>query len=123
MILALLAVLNFVNMMAAGVQNRRQELAALESIGMTSKQIKKTLSAEGLGYGVISIIGALILGVPVSYMVFQSMNLYNMSFSMPILANAGLFLVILLICMIVPPWIYRVSEKESILERLREEGE
>ncbi|WP_269478253.1 ABC transporter permease [Hominibacterium faecale] len=123
LILALLAVLNFVNMMAAGVQNRRQELAALESIGMTSKQIKKTLSAEGLGYGVISIIGALILGVPVSYMVFQSMNLYNMSFSMPILANAGLFLVILLICMIVPPWIYRVSEKESILERLREEGE
>ena len=48
-VIALLAVLNYINMMAASVQNRSQELATLESIGMTTKQIRKMLRLEGCG--------------------------------------------------------------------------
>ncbi len=58
-IIAMLAVLNFLNMMAAGVENRAREFAALESIGMTTKQIKKMLQTEGIGYAVISIFRSL----------------------------------------------------------------
>lgn len=58
-IIAMLAVLNFLNMMAAGVENRAREFATLESIGMTTKQIKKMLQTEGIGYAVISIFRSL----------------------------------------------------------------
>ena len=40
-ILAVLAVMNYLNVMAASVQARRDELATLESIGMTVKQTEK----------------------------------------------------------------------------------
>ena len=49
-LIALLAVFNYIHMMAAGVQNRSGELAALESIGMTQAQLKQMLMLEGAGY-------------------------------------------------------------------------
>lgn len=82
-IIAMLAVLNYLNMMAASVQNRSKEFATLESIGMTTKQIKKMLRMEGVGYTIISIAISLIVGIPVSYVVFNGMNLYRISFSIP----------------------------------------
>lgn len=118
-IIAMLAVLNYLNMMAAGVQNRSKEFATLESIGMTTKQIKKMLRVEGIGYAVISIIISLIAGLPVSYAVFDAMNLYRISFSIPWVSNLILFGAALVLCMIVPVLIYQKTQNASIIERLR----
>lgn len=52
-ILAVLSILNYINMMAAGVQNRAKEFATLESLGMTSGQIKKSWSGRGLVTGAV----------------------------------------------------------------------
>lgn len=118
-IMAVLALLNYINMMAAGIQNRTQELAALESIGMTSKQIRKVLMLEGAGYALISIGAALAAGVPLSYTVFQSMNRYGITYSLPVAAVTVLFGVILAACVFVPVCIYQRTQKASIIERLR----
>ncbi len=119
-IIGLLAVLNYFNMMAASVQNRSKEFAALESIGMTTKQIKKTLRMEGLGYAVISIVISFIAGIPVSYIVFNGMNQYRVSFSIPWLSNFILFGIVLVLCMTVPVIIYQKTQNHSIIERLRD---
>lgn len=118
-IIAMLAVLNYLNMMAAGVQNRSKEFATLESIGMTTKQVKKMLRAEGIGYAVISIILSLIAGLPVSRAVFDAMNLYRISFSIPWVSNLILFGVTLVLCMLAPVLIYQKTQNASIMERLR----
>lgn len=118
-IIAMLAVLNYLNMMAAGVKNRSKEFATLESIGMTTKQIKKMLRAEGTGYAVISIIISLIAGIPVSFAVFNAMNLYRISYSIPWASNFGLFGAVLILCMMVPVLIYQKTQGDSIIERLR----
>ncbi|MDE7422414.1 MAG: ABC transporter permease [Lachnospiraceae bacterium] len=118
-IIAMLAVLNYANMMVAGVQNRSKEFATLESIGMTTKQTKKMLRVEGIGYAVISIIISLIVGLPVSCAVFNAMNLYRISFSIPWASNLILFGVALVLCMIVPVLIYQKTQNASIIERLR----
>ncbi len=118
-IIAILAVLNYLNMMAAGVQNRSREFAVLESIGMTTKQIKKMLWAEGSGYAVISIIISLVTGLPVSYAVFNAMNLYRISFSIPWLNNLILFSITLVLCMTAPVLIYQKTQNASIIERLQ----
>lgn len=118
-IIAMLAVLNYLNMMAASVQNRSKEFAILESIGMTTQQIKKMLRAEGALYAAISIIISVIVGIPVSYVVFDAMNLYRISFSVPWVSNLVLFGIALVLCMIVPVFIYRRTQNASIIERLR----
>ena len=118
-IFALLAVLNYSNMMAAKVQSRAREFACLESIGMTGKQIKGQLCREGLGYAGISIFLTLILGIPLSLLVFQNMNKYQVPYRFPWLENLILFAVITWICALIPPCIYQMTSKESIIERLR----
>ena len=122
-IMALLAVLNYLNMMAAGIQNRMREFAVLESIGMTSRQIRKMLTIEGAGYAVISSMAAILFGIPASYAVFQNMNIYRIPYTIPWLENLLLFTVITGLCMTAPALLYRRSRKESIIERLRRSEE
>lgn len=121
--IAMLAVLNYLNMMAAGIQNRSKEFAVLESIGMTTKQIKKMLRTEGIGYAAISIIFSMSAGLPVSYAVFNSSNPYRISFSVPWMSNLILFLAVLVLCMTAPVLIYKKTQKLSIIERLRNSEE
>lgn len=54
-ILLLVGVMNFVNTMVVNVNTRRYELAILESVGMTKRQIKRMLSMEGCYYWGVSI--------------------------------------------------------------------
>ena len=119
LIMSLLAVLNYLNMMAASVQNRSQELATLESIGMTAKQAKKMLGTEGAGYAAISIALSLLIGVPLSYIVFQSMNLYiRNTYTAPWGKNLLFFAIITFLCITIPVLLYHKTQKASIIERL-----
>ena len=121
-LMSLLAILNYLNMMASSVQNRSQELAALESIGMTVKQTKIMLSAEGIGYAAISIILSLLAGIPLSYAVFQSMNMYlGISYSVPWGRNLIFFAIIIILCILAPVLIYQKTQNTSIIERMRRE--
>ena len=117
-IMALLAALNYFNMMAASVQNRSREFATLESIGMTSKQIRKMLVLEGSGYAVVSIIISTILGLLLGYAVFEGMNIYRIDFFVPWRSNILLFAGIFILCMSVPVILYWRTQKDSIIERI-----
>jgi len=119
-ILALLAILNYCNMITTGIQNRTKEFASLQSIGMTSKQQRQVLILEGMGYGFISILLVSIIGLPIGYMVFQSMNTYNVAFSIPIMTNVILVGVILLVCVLVPLVVYQITREDNIVEQLKE---
>lgn len=120
-ILAFLAVLNYSNMMATSIQSRIKEFAILQSIGMTQKQIKKVILLEGIGYGVISIGLSILLGVPISYLVFKATDRYGLNIQVPILENVVVFLCIMLVCILVPLMVYRIVQKEnSIIEQLQE---
>ena len=118
-IIAVLAVLNYLNTMAASIQNRSREFAALESIGMTTKQIKKMLRAEGIGYAAVSLLLSLVIGLPVSYIVFDAAAVYSVSFSIPWMRNFALFGVVTVICAAAPVVLYQKTQDRSIVERLR----
>ncbi len=118
-IIAVLAVLNYLNTIAASVQNRSREFAALESIGMTAGQIRKMLRAEGIGYALVSIILSLMAGLPVSYIVFDMTAAYRISFTVPWMRNLILFGIVLVLCMAAPVLIYQRTQGQSIIERLR----
>ena len=118
-IIAVLAVLNYLNTIAASVQNRSREFAALESIGMTAGQIRKMLRTEGIGYAVVSIFLSFITGLPVSYIVFDMTAAYRISFTVPWMRNLILLGIVLILCMAAPVLIYQRTQGQSIIERLR----
>ena len=118
-IIAVLAVLNYLNTIAASVQNRSREFAALESIGMTAGQIRKMLRTEGIGYAVVSIFLSFITGLPVSYIVFDMTAAYRISFTVPWIRNLILLGIVLILCMTAPMLIYQRTQGQSIIERLR----
>ncbi|MBO4998207.1 MAG: FtsX-like permease family protein [Lachnospira sp.] len=120
-ILILIGVLNFVNVMLTGVFARRGELAVMESVGMTKKQIKTMLVYEGFYYGFITIVLLMTVGNGIIYAVAklsQMMADYAV-FHYPVLWMGILAVLIMIICMFVPSIVYRSLSKESVTERLR----
>lgn len=121
LIVMLLALSNYLNMMSASIQNRSKEFSVLESIGMTRKQIKKMVVSESLSYAVLSIVIAIIIGLPESYFVFKNLNIYMIPFTFPIVNNLILFLIIIVVCVVSALLILRKTKNESIIELLRQD--
>ena len=53
-LVALIAVVNMVNILATGILNRRGELAALQCVGMTEKELRRMTIIECMQYALIS---------------------------------------------------------------------
>lgn len=118
-IMTLLAISNYLNMMSESIQNRSKEFAILESVGMTRKQIKKMIAFESLGYSAFSIVIALIIGLPASYVVFTNFNSYRIPFAFPIVRALLLFIAIIIVCIVTSLSIFSKSKSETIIDLLR----
>lgn len=121
-VIALIGILNFVNVMSVSVVARKRELATLESIGMSRKQVRKMLIGEGLYYAVITFILVLSAGNLIAYGIFKlfQKQVSFAVFTYPFIPAAIIALVILLICFITPERIYCTLSRKTITERLRE---
>lgn len=123
-ILIMIGILNYINVMLTGVFTRRTELAMLESVGMTKKQICRMLLWEGGYYGMISI-GLLLTFGNLIIIQFaraaKSMADYAI-FHYPAGVMTGIAAASLVICMIVPAVVYYMISKESVIQRMRREG-
>lgn len=120
-VLAMIGILNFFNSSATSVLSRKRELAMLQSIGMTTKQLITMLISEGMWYALFTIVFVLTIG-----------NLFTYGLVMLLAGGLGYFtyhftLVPVLLCIplllgitaLVPYFSYHGVAKESIIERLR----
>ena len=121
-VIALIGILNFVNVMSVSVVARKRELATLESIGMSHKQVRKMLISEGLYYAIITLILVLSAGNLIAYGIFKlfQQQVSFAVFTYPFIPAAIIILVIMTICFITPERMYRSLSRETITERLRE---
>ena len=117
----ILAISNYLNMMSESIQNRSKEFAILESIGMTRKQIKKMIVFESLGYSILSIVIALIIGLPASYLVFTNFNIYRIPYVFPVIKMLLLFITIIIVCVVTSLFVFSKSKSETIIELLRKD--
>ena len=121
-ILILIGILNFINIMITGVNSRLKELAVLESIGMTKKQIKKMLTLEGLYYALITTGFIFTIGMAIIYAVSElTKNIADYAkFVFPTLPLIFLIIIIFAVCLITPSLVFKISSKQSVTERIRE---
>lgn len=122
LILGFIGIFNFINVMSVGIMSRKREFAALESIGMSKKQMRSMLRNEGIGYAAITILCALTIGNGIVYAVFLlSTNAMGYAvFTYPFIPVTILCAVIAVICFITPEIAYRGISKMTLVERLRE---
>lgn len=121
-VIALIGILNFVNVMSVSVVARKRELATLESIGMSRKQVRKMLISEGLYYAIITLVLVLSAGNLIAYGIFKlfQQQVSFAVFTYPLIPAVSIILVIMIICFITPERMYRSLSRETITERLRE---
>lgn len=121
-ILGFIGVFNFINVMSVGVMSRRRELATLESIGMSKKQLRTMLRFEGIGYAAVTLLVSISLGNVIGYGIFrlfQNIVTYTI-FDYPILPVLAVYAVVVLICLSTPELAYHSISKNKLVERLRQ---
>lgn len=121
-ILGLIGILNFVNAEITSIIARRQELAMLQSVGMTGKQLRKMLVSEGLIYAGTTILFTVTLGSVLSYLAVEGIAhdiwFFTYHFTLtPVLICIPLLLAV---AVLVPAAAHNSFVKQSVVERLRE---
>ncbi len=121
-ILALIGILNFVNAVVTSIISRKRELAMMNAVGMTGRQLKAMLRWESVHYTVVTAICSLVIGTLFSFGVVNAITgelfFFTYHFSMlPILVCVP---ILLLLSAIIPTVSFRVICKESVVDRLRE---
>ena len=122
-IVGLVGVLNFFNAILTGITARRRELAVLQSIGMTTRQLRTMLALEGLLYTLSSALLALVLVLVTAPIVGPGLNgmfwFFTYHFTLwPIAVVLPLFAVLGIGIPVVTCWI---TQRYSVVERLRVE--
>lgn len=120
-ILALIGILNFVNSMTTSILSRHKELAMLQSVGMTGRQVKRMLMYEGIGYSALGFFCSLILSALGSLTVVRMMGA-KLSYFTWYFTLTPVFLCIIpliLITAFVPLVCYNKMAQKTVVERLR----
>ena len=120
-ILALIGILNFINSMTTSILSRYREIAMLQSIGMTGRQVKQMLIYEGIGYSILGLFGSLILSVIASLTVVRMMGaeLTYFTWHFTLLPVFLCIIPLILITAIVPLVCYNKMAQKTVVERLR----
>lgn len=120
-ILALIGILNFINSMTTSILSRYREIAMLQSVGMTGRQVKQMLIYEGIGYSILGLFGSLILSVIASLTVVRMMGaeLTYFTWHFTLLPVFLCIIPVILITAIVPLVCYNKMAQKTVVERLR----
>ena len=122
-IVGLVGVLNFFNAILTGITARRRELAVLQSIGMTGRQLRTMLALEGLFYTVGAALLALALVMVTAPFVGPALDgliwfftyrftLWPIAVVLPLFGALGI---------LIPVLSCRTAQRHSVVERLRQE--
>lgn len=120
-ILLAIGIMNYWNTIITGIQTRKHELVMMESIGMTGKQLKTLLIAEGIWHWGIVIFLVGTVGYGILWLMGKSIKeeLAYFRFYYP----WGLFLILAIVLLgvtiLIAELIYNETKKGSIAERLR----
>ena len=122
-ILAFAGLINFTNMMVTNIITRRHEFAAMQSIGMTNRQLRRLIVDEGVYYAAgADVIGGLlaaILGMTVLKNVLNSPSMWYFTLRFTLIPAFFIAVIYLILAAIIPVVVLHFFNKGSVVERLR----
>ena len=122
-IVGLVGILNFFNAILTGITARRRELAVLQSIGMTTRQLRTMLALEGLLYTVGSTMLGLVLVCVSAPFVGNGLNnmIWFFTYRFTLWPIAVILPLFALLGVAIPVVTCQMTQQYSVVERLRVE--
>ena len=122
-ILAFIGIMNFFNTTATSVISRKKELALLEVVGMTKKQISKMLVAEGFLYlGGAFVIAVLLIVFGAKQILVNTLGTaFFFRLHLTIVPCVLMIPILVRIAYVIPKSQFEKMSRESIVERIRKE--
>lgn len=121
-VVSLIGSVNIINTITTNIIIRRREFAALKSIGLTQRGLKKMIVLEGLLYGISGTVIGSLIGSGLSYSMFKGLNgvrefSWNIPWNAIIIAGAAA-MIISYLSVLAP---LRRIKKENLIEAVRED--
>ena len=122
-IVGLVGVLNFFNSIVTGISSRRRELAVLQSIGMTGRQLQTMLALEGLLYALGAAALALVLILLTAPLFGNALSdlFWFFAYRLTLWPVAVITPIFALLGIVIPVLNCRAAQRHPIVERLRTE--
>ena len=122
-ILAFIGIMNFFNTTATSVISRKKELALLEVVGMTKKQISKMLVTEGFLYlGGAFVIAVLLIVFGAKQILVNTLGTaFFFRLHLTIVPCVLMIPILVGIAYVIPKYQFEKMSRESIVERIRKE--
>jgi len=125
-VVGLIGFMNLSNTIIINVTTKKQEYGVLQALGMTNRQLNAALQLQGLIFTLGTIIVALVVGLPLGYMLFSyargrdmfGMNLYHV----PVIPILLMISVIVVLQIVLSFALSRNLKKETLVERIRYQG-
>lgn len=123
-VLTLIGILNFINSVVTGILSRKRELAMINAVGMTGRQLKQMLAWEGIHYAALTTVCSFVFGSLLSYFIANTVagEMFFFTYRFTLLPILIYVPILLLLSAIIPDISYRAICKDSIVNRLRENG-
>ena len=120
-VLALIGIMNFTNAIVTGILARKKELAMMEAVGMTRKQMKGMLAWEGMFYILLTGICSICVGSLFSAVILKNLatEMWFFSYHFTVLPILICIPVLALIACAIPVIAYGNMEREAVVERMR----
>ena len=122
-ILAFIGIMNFFNTTATSVISRKKELALLEVVGMTKKQVSKMLVTEGFLYlGGAFVIAVLLVVFGAEKILANTLGTaFFFRMHLTIVPCVLMIPILVGIAYVIPKYQFEKMSRESIVERIRKE--
>lgn len=119
-VVSLIGVTNIFNTLTTSMELRSREFAMFRSIGMTGREFNRMIRLESIFYGSKSLIGGLILGNVLSYIIYLAQGSGSgMTYNIPVAAIIiSVVAVILLIYFIMQYSLIKIK-RQNIIETIR----
>ena len=123
LLILLFGIINLINMSLSNHQARKQEISTLRSVGLSLKQLYRSLITEGLLYVLVSFGIVLLVGIPIAIPVSKAVGILfgmpNLSYQFPPMQIGGYLLILILLQLILSVWEIRDLKKRSLTEQMR----
>lgn len=125
-ILGLIGFMNLANTVIINITTKKQEYGVMQAVGMTNRQLNRSLQIQGLIFTIGAIVVALAVGLPLGYMLFSyakqngyfGINQYHI----PIAPISAMILLVGGLQIILSCILSKNVKKETLVDRIRYQG-
>ncbi|QQN86568.1 ABC transporter permease [Bacillus toyonensis] len=121
-VISLISSVNILNTITISIMTRRKELAALKSIGMSQKDLKKMITYEALIYGFSGSLQGIFFGCILSYIIYLAISdVLKMTWTIPYEACIITFVSALIISYLSVLNPLKKIQQDNIIDTIREQ--